>query len=107
MFHYQMAMFETPRLILRPHNLGDFEPYCAMNSDPDVLRFIAAAPLSREDAWNRLLRYAGHWALLGSGLSAVIEKQTGRYVGETGLAAFQRGLGAQDRTSTRLNSSHY
>lgn len=86
-------MIETQRLILRPYTLNDFEPYCAMMPDPDVVHFIGWAPLSQEGAWNRVLRYSGHWSLLGYGLFAVIEKETGRFVGETGLADFHRGLG--------------
>src|SRR3546814_19996070 len=50
-------------------------------------------PLSPEDAWNRLLRYAGHWTLLGYGIFAVVEKASGRFIGETGIADFHRGLG--------------
>jgi RimJ/RimL family protein N-acetyltransferase len=39
------------------------------------------------------LRYAGHWSLLSHGIFAVIERDTGEYVGETGIADFRRGLG--------------
>jgi len=86
-------MIETERLSLRPYTLADFTPYLAMWSDPENVRHIGGQPLSREDAWNRLLRYAGHWTLLGYGIFAVIEKTSGRYIGETGLADFHRGLG--------------
>lgn len=86
-------MIETDRLALRPYALTDFAPYHAMTSDPGVTRFIGGEPLSAEDAWNRLLRYAGHWSLLGYGLFAVFDKGSGRYLGETGLADFRRGLG--------------
>lgn len=48
---------------------------------------------SREDAWHRLLRYAGHWSLLGFGMFAVCERATNQFIGEVGLADFQRGLG--------------
>ena len=58
-------MIETARLRLRPHTLEDFEPWYAMFSDRELFRFIAAPQLSREDGWSRLLRYAGHWSLLG------------------------------------------
>jgi RimJ/RimL family protein N-acetyltransferase len=40
-----------------------------------------------------MLRFVGHWALLGYGLLLVEEKATGRIVGEVGLADFHRGLG--------------
>ena len=86
-------MIVTERLLLRPYALTDFAPYHAMTSDPAVARFIGGEPLSAEDAWNRLLRYAGHWSLLGYGLFAVLVRDSGEYVGETGLADFHRGLG--------------
>jgi RimJ/RimL family protein N-acetyltransferase len=86
-------MIETPRLILRPHTLEDFEPWYAMFSDEELFRFIRAPRLSREDGWNRLLRYAGHWSLLKFGLFAVLEKASGRFIGEVGHADFHRGLG--------------
>lgn len=64
-----------------------------MCSDPVVVRFLGGRPFSPEDAWNRVMRYAGHWSLLSHGLFAVLEKDTGEYVGETGIADFCRGLG--------------
>ncbi|MGO4665634.1 GNAT family N-acetyltransferase [Bosea sp. 2RAB26] len=86
-------MIETPRLLLRPHALEDFEPWYAMFSDRDLFRFIAVPHLSREDGWNRMLRYAGHWSLLGYGMFAVFDKASGELVGDVGLADFHRGLG--------------
>ena len=88
-------MLETDRLILRPYLLADYMPYLAMWSDMKVVRFLGGRPLSPEDAWHRLMRYAGHWSLLGYGIFAVIEKVSGRYIGETGIADFHRGLGEQ------------
>ena len=64
-----------------------------MNNDPEVVRFPAGPPMSPEDAWNRVLRYGGHWALLGYGMFAVLEAASGRYIGETGLSDFRRGMG--------------
>ncbi|TCR64540.1 GNAT family N-acetyltransferase [Bosea sp. BK604] len=87
-------MIETSRLLLRPHALEDFEPWYAMFSDRELFRFIAAPQMSREDAWNRLLRYAGHWSLLGYGMFAVFDKATGQFIGDVGHADFHRELGA-------------
>lgn len=84
---------ETERLILRPHGLDDFEQSFALTSDPEVLRYLGVPPPTREEAWHRLLRYAGHWQLLGFGLFVVIDKASGALIGETGLADFHRGLG--------------
>jgi RimJ/RimL family protein N-acetyltransferase len=87
-------MIETTRLFLRPHALEDFNNFYAMSSDPAVMKFIAPEkPVTREEAWVKLLRNAGHWALLGYGLFVIFEKESGRFVGNTGLADFHRGLG--------------
>jgi RimJ/RimL family protein N-acetyltransferase len=83
---------ETERLILRGNKLEDFPALAAIWSDPEVVRHISGKSFSREESWARLLRYLGHWALLDYGFWAIEEKASGRYVGETGLADFQRGL---------------
>ena len=57
------------------------------------MRYVGGDPLPQQDVWNRVLRYAGHWMLLGYGMFAEIEKASGRYVGATGIADFHRGLG--------------
>jgi len=64
-----------------------------MFGDRSLFRFINTTAPSREDAWNRLFRYAGHWALLGYGLFAVFDRVDGGFLGEVGLADFHRGLG--------------
>jgi len=84
---------ETPRLLLRPHVLDDYNALCAMFGDPEFYRLSGLTPQSPEDVWHRLLRYIGHWTAFGWGLFAIIDKETGRFVGETGLADFHRGLG--------------
>lgn len=86
-------MIETDRLILRPHTLEDYEGMTAMFGDPAFFRLSGISPQSREDVWHRLLRYHGHWSAFGWGLFAIIDKTTGQFIGETGLADFHRGLG--------------
>ncbi len=86
-------MINTERLILRKHTLQDADAVFQLATDPAVLQSIRGAPPSREDAWHRLCRYAGHWSLLGFGMFAVFERATDEFIGEVGLADFQRGLG--------------
>ncbi len=83
---------ETARLVLRAHELGDFEACAAMWADPAVVRYIGNRPSTRGEAWARLLRYRGHWALLGFGFWAIVERATGAFVGECGLADFHRDV---------------
>jgi RimJ/RimL family protein N-acetyltransferase len=84
--------FETDRLVLRGHTVADFDDCAALWSDPVVTRHIGGRPSTREDAWSRLLRYAGHWTLLGFGYWVVREKSSGRFVGEVGFADFERDI---------------
>ncbi|WP_242098141.1 GNAT family N-acetyltransferase [Sphingomonas sp. CROZ-RG-20F-R02-07] len=87
-------MIQTARLILRPYNISDFDDYLNMVSDPMVAQFLGGQPMRAEDAWNRLLRYAGHWATFNFGMFAVVEQATNRFLGQTGIADFHRGLGS-------------
>lgn len=86
------STIETERLRLRRHRANDFDSCAAMWADPVVTRYIGGKPFSREESWARLLRYAGHWELLGFGYWAIEEKETGRFVGEAGFADFQREI---------------
>ena len=83
---------ETDRLRLRGHRLDDFSHCAALWSDPEVTRYIGGVPLTPEDAWARLLRYAGHWSLLGFGYWVAEEKATAAFLGEVGFADLKREI---------------
>jgi RimJ/RimL family protein N-acetyltransferase len=87
-----MRTITTERLILRPPTRNDFEDCAMLWADPDVVRYIGGKPFTREETWSRLTRYVGHWALQGYGFWTLRERDTGRYVGEVGLADFKRKL---------------
>jgi len=61
-----------------------------MWADPVTVRYIGGKPATTEESWTRLLRYAGHWAMLSFGYWAIEEKATGQYVGEAGFADYKR-----------------
>ncbi len=86
-------VIETERLRLRRHRPGDLEERIAITGDPEFMRFVGGA-YDRQENWARILRYVGHWTLFGYGLLAVEERGSGRYVGDVGLAHFERGLGS-------------
>lgn len=83
---------ETPRLLLRGRRLADFPAIAAMQADGAVMRYIAGAPVSEEDAWGKFARMHGLWALTGMGFWLVEEKATGAVIGEVGLADFKRAI---------------
>lgn len=85
-------VLETDRLRLRGHKYEDFDEVAAMWADEAVVRHISGKPSTREESWARLLRYPGHWALLGYGFWAIEEKSTGRFAGEGGFADFKRDI---------------
>jgi RimJ/RimL family protein N-acetyltransferase len=88
----EAPLLETQRLRLRGHRLDDLDACCAMWGDPIVTRYIGGKPFTREEVWARLLRYIGHWSLLGFGYWAVEEKASGTFVGEMGFGDFKREL---------------
>jgi RimJ/RimL family protein N-acetyltransferase len=85
-------IIETPRLILRQHRDEDHSAYARMCADPEISRFSGKDPSGPDEAWMRLLRNVGHWALFGYGFFAIEEKESRRLVGEAGLADFRREL---------------
>jgi len=86
------TILETARLRLRPPRIGDLADSFSMWSSPDVVRHISGKPSNREEAWARLLRNAGHWALVGYGPWAVEKRDTGEYIGEVGFFNLERDL---------------
>ncbi|MBX9459097.1 MAG: GNAT family N-acetyltransferase [Rhizobium sp.] len=85
-------VLQTERLVIRAHALPDFDAYCALWSDLDVVRFITGTPFSREASWSRFLRHAGHWQHLGFGFLAIEDRETGQFVGEAGFHDMRRDL---------------
>jgi RimJ/RimL family protein N-acetyltransferase len=91
-FSFTVPVIETVRLRLRRHRLADYADCSAMWADHAVIRYVGGKPLSGEEVWARLIRYVGHWALLGFGFWAVEEKETGSFVGDLGFMNFQRDI---------------
>ena len=83
---------ETERLTLRAHRRGDHADITAMWSDPQVVRHIGGRPFTAEECWARLLRYVGHWVVMGYGFWAVLERASGRFVGDVGFAELKRDI---------------
>jgi RimJ/RimL family protein N-acetyltransferase len=89
-------MIVTDRLILRAHQRSDYEDCLALWSHPHTIRFIGGVPHSAQDAWFRLLRYGGMWAMQGYGFWAMEDRETGAFVGDAGLMDAMRGLPGLD-----------
>ena len=83
----QPPRLSTERLILRPFQGSDIEPYRLAYLRPEVARYTTndGKILDAPTSWRSLAMFAGHWALLGFGSWAVEEKSSGAWVGRVGL----------------------
>ena len=89
------ARIETQRLTLRRPVAGDFATLRSMASDPTMFRYSARQAMIAEESWGLLLRHIGHWDIAGYGVYTVLERETGRFVGQVGASSFQRDLGEE------------
>ena len=87
-----VPVLQTERLVLRAHTVDDFPAMAALWADPEVVRHIGGVPFDEEAVWSRLLRYAGHWQVIGFGWWAAEERATGRYAGDVGFFDLRRAL---------------
>lgn len=86
-----MNALRTARLTLRQWTPADREPFAAMSSDPEVMRYFVA-PLSREESDALIGRVSAHIAENGWGLWAVEHNENGRFMGFVGLHPIATGL---------------
>lgn len=88
----EAPMLATERLVLRAHRPEDFDAYAAMWGDPEMARHVGGRPFTREEAWARMLRHRGLWAILGFGFWAVIDRVDGTLIGEAGVQELNRDI---------------
>jgi RimJ/RimL family protein N-acetyltransferase len=73
----------TPRLLLRPLEMQDFEAWAAFMADPEATRFLGGAQ-PRALAWRGFMTVAGAWHMQGFSMFSVVERSTQRWVGRLG-----------------------
>jgi len=89
----QAPTLETSRLVLRQLTLDDYDALAACWANPETVKYIGGGkPQSPEMSWGRLLRYIGHWQVLGYGCWAICEKEGGQFVGTVGLQNQKRSI---------------
>jgi ribosomal-protein-alanine N-acetyltransferase len=76
---------QTARLILRRWRPADRDPFAALNADPDVMQHFPA-PLSRAGSDAFADRIEARFADNGYGLWALELRDTGEFIGFTGLS---------------------
>jgi len=78
---------KTGRLLLRRWREDDVEPFAAMCSDPEVMRYIGSgATRTRAQALASIEAYERDWEEKGYGLCAVELLEDGGFLGFTGLS---------------------
>jgi RimJ/RimL family protein N-acetyltransferase len=77
------VLIETERLRLRPMESGDLDAFVALYADPEVTEFIR--PLDRAAAEERLRRDESEWRERGHGLLAMLDGESGAFLGRCGL----------------------
>ena len=82
---------ETERLLIRAFvPESDSKEMVRVYSDPEVMRFIPGGVLADEAAVQRVLRsYAGAQADRGFSSWAMVERATGRLIGDVGFGIFE------------------
>lgn len=74
---------ETDRLLLRLPRLEDFDAYAELIGDEETARYIGGH-MPRAAAWRKFLQMPGAWAVQGYAMFAVVEKASGRWIGNVG-----------------------
>lgn len=84
-------MIETERLILRRWRVADREPWAAMSADPEVMRWLGRAPMSRAESDAQIDRFEAQLGQLGHGFLALERRADGAFLGFVALAPIPPG----------------
>ena len=79
----RIPVLNTPRLILRGFEAGDWDAYAEMNADRTVRQWLGGSILTRTQTWSQMETMLGHWALRGYGMFAVV--LGGTFIGRIGI----------------------
>jgi RimJ/RimL family protein N-acetyltransferase len=83
---FKIPTVETARLRLRAFRAADLDDYSAMQSNPNIMRYLLTGnTASPVQVWYTMLTSAGSWALRGYGMWAVEEIAGGHFIGSVGL----------------------
>ena len=82
-FDVKTLQLQTPRLLLRPPRLEDFDAWAAFLDDEVATRYIGGRQ-ARPVAWRTFMGMCGCWHMTGIAMFSVIERATGKWVGRLG-----------------------
>jgi ribosomal-protein-alanine N-acetyltransferase len=84
----------TERMLFRAHEPRDLEPYCAMEMDPEVRRYVGGYPRTREAAEQRFQQALANTTDTRLRMWATVLKAEDQYVGRCGLYPHMTGNAA-------------
>jgi RimJ/RimL family protein N-acetyltransferase len=85
-----MTLLTTPRLRLEPLSDIHLEEFNAMNSDPEVMRYLSGKPETLDESRAVIERVKARWADIGYSWWALVERETGRLVGAGAVQNLRR-----------------
>ena len=83
-------IIESDRLIYRRISLADYKDLCCLYANPKVMPFIGKGVRTPEETWEILTSYVKDWEENGFGPWAVFHKQTGDFIGRSGVYSSPR-----------------
>lgn len=82
----KIPMITTPRLVLRPFTLGDFDALFRIVQEPDIFRYFPTPAAWAKEKVERYIHYQiAHWQKYKYGHWAVVMRETGQIIGWNGL----------------------
>ena len=87
-----MTILTTPRLRLEPFTDDHLDGLNAMNSDPEVMRYLSGQPETREQTQAVIERVKARWIDTGYSWWAIVECDTGEVVGAGALQNLRREM---------------
>ncbi len=79
------TILQTPRLLLRELSVDDAEDFYELNQNPNVVKYTGDAPFESVSAAEDFLKNYNDYKRNGYGRWAVIEKDSGEFLGWCGL----------------------
>jgi RimJ/RimL family protein N-acetyltransferase len=102
-----MTILETLRLRLVPITDEHLDGLHAMNSDPDVMRYLTGRPESREETQALIGRVKARWAEWGFSWFSLIDKASGDLVGAAGVQYLGLDHANPHEIGWRLRRDHW
>lgn len=102
-----MTVLNTERLRMEPFQDHHFEGLHAIDSDPEVMRYISGKPDTREDTAAVIARVKARWAEWGYSWWAFVEKDSRQIIGSGCIQHLARDKANQLEIGWRLRPDRW